>query len=112
MISPAFFDELEKIGEAERPPMSKEKFRRALAVAGTAGLGSGLGYGTAKLVGNLARKHGWVSNVPTQVLRKYGPPIVGALAAGGGALLAISRQKSDKYIDEGKRPKQHRPLSK
>jgi len=111
MISyPAFFTELEKIAEAgQKPPATKDKVRRGLAVGGAAALGGGLAHGTARLIASQAKKRGWVKQLPKSALRKYGPAALGALAAGGGMLLATARKKSERYIDEGERPKQHGP---
>lgn len=111
MISyPAFFDELEKIGEAEKRTIDREKLKRHLKVVGAVGLGAGLGYGTGALVKNYLKSHEGMEKVkklPPGVL-KWAPAVAGG---GAGLLLALNRMKRkkiDEYTergDETKRPK-------
>ena len=118
MISYASFaDEMIKIAEDDqKKPTNRRRLGRALLVAGAAGAGVGAGHGLAKLYEHQARKRGWAravaKGVPRSALRKWGPRVLGGAAGAGAALLAMARKKSDRYIDEGKRPKQHGPLSR
>jgi len=107
---PALFDELSKIAEEEQKYVDREKFKRHLKTVGAIGLGTGLGVGAGKLVGDyLQSKRGvdQLKKLPPWAL-KYGPAVAGGLAGGGVIAHKLLRHKTDRYIehgDESKRPK-------
>ena len=102
-----FFDELEKIAEEERKFVNKGRLKRLLLATGATAAGAGLGHATGELfrrkVGPRLLEAG--RGLPKSTVAKYGPAVAGGLTAGAGALAMLHRRKTDRYIDEGQRPK-------
>lgn len=98
---PAFWDELEKIGEEKKD--NKERLKRLmLTVVPGAAIGTGLGVGVGKLI----RPHlpHVVRKVPPSLLARYAGPAIGMAGGAMAGLAAYRARKLKDFIDEGKRP--------
>lgn len=106
----ACLDELIKIGEdtEKNKWVTKDKLKRLMTVAvpGTA-LGIATSIGARKLMDVAVRKGSPIrrlgGKIPTPILRKYAPLILGAAAAGSGALFMHHRNKAKKLLEGDKK---------
>lgn len=107
----AFHSEFVKIAEEQKKDVTKERLKRLAIGAGATGAGAFLGHGLGRLIRRQATAplSEAVKKLPRHQVAKYGPTVVGAGSGLTAALIALHRKKMDKYVDEGERPKQHRP---
>lgn len=96
----AFFDELEKIGQAEPPRYAtKDKLKKLVAILGAGLVGGGLGRGAgtlgARVLGNSRYLQGRSGRMTAL---RWAPAVLGALGSSLVAQRALKAMETDQYL--------------